>query len=137
MKRIVCALGLLLAACAWATAQTNVFVSPNGRSSVNASSTITATNTFQSVFSAEGTDSARIGSGSAGGVLGTRYACTIQNNGTHNMYVYPGAIASATLTNSIILTPGNFFYCVTGVAVVSDPIAITGTSGDAFYAAYQ
>ena len=99
---------------------------PQGRSSVNVSGTITSTNTFQSVIASV-----------VGGISQNRASCTIQNNGTHTMYVFPGPIANATLTNSVQVPTGGFFYCYTGVTVLVDQISITGTAGDAFYAAYQ
>ena len=99
---------------------------PQGRSTVNVSSTITTTNTFQSLFPVV-----------VGGISAQRASCTIQNNGTHTMYVFAGPIANATLANSVQVPAGQFFYCYTGVITISDQISITGTAGDAFYAAYQ
>jgi hypothetical protein len=130
MKRIFRTLavvaGVALATPLLAASELPVVTYPQGRASKNVSSTIAVTNTFQSVIPAV-----------VGGVAEQRASCTIQNNGTHTMYVFAGPIASATLTNSIQLSAGQFFYCYAGVTVISDQISIAGTSGDAFYAAYQ
>jgi hypothetical protein len=88
-----------------------------GSPSNNASSTITVTNTFQSLYLAQ-----------------RRGGCTIQNNGTHNMYVFAGPIASALLTNTIILAAGQTYQCNVGVTALTDQISITGTSTDPFFA---
>ena len=89
----------------------------------NASGTIATTGTFQSVFSA---------------AKGNRRACSIQNNGTNNMEVFPGPPAVATTGASVVLLPGWFFYCsTTSGGVLQDQISITGTSADVFYASQQ
>lgn len=114
-----------------ARAQQAVVTSPTGgtTSGGNASSTIVATGVFQLLFSAA--------SPLAGGAS-TRRGCTIQNNGTHNMYVTEGlGIAASTLTNSAILAPGVPYYCTNGGVVLTGEIDITGTIGDAFYAAQE
>jgi len=126
MFKFLTALFVVLASNALAAGGAPVDTYPQGRASVNASSTIASTNTFQSVFAAV-----------TGGTAEARMSCTIQNNGTHNMYVFAGPIASATTSNSIVVIPGAIFYCYTGVGVITDQISVTGTSGDAFYAAYQ
>jgi hypothetical protein len=131
MKRIFRTLalvvGVALATPLLAASEFPVVTYPQGRASKNVSSTIqSASNAFQQVIPAV-----------TGGVAEQRASCTIQNNGTHTMYVFAGPIASATLTNSVQLPAGQFFYCYAGVTVISDQISITGTAGDAFYAAYQ
>jgi hypothetical protein len=93
--------------------------------SQNASSTITTTSTFQSIWPAQ-----------------SRSSCLIQNNGTHTMYVFFGPIASATTAHSYQLTtsatpPGQSISCNNGVTVIQDQISITGTTADAFYASEQ
>lgn len=105
-------------------AQSPVVTTPYAVTSTNNSSTIAVTNTFQSIWIANITNRGRAG-------------CTIQNNGTHNMYVFFGPIASATLSNSVIITAGNPTYCGFGGIVLQDQVSITGTSGDAFFAAQQ
>ena len=88
-----------------------------GNSSTNGSTTITLTNTFQSVF-----------------VAVKRGGCAIQNNGTHTMWVYFGAIANATKAGSVVLSGGNMANCNVGNTTLVDQVSITGTTGDAFYA---
>lgn len=91
----------------------------------NASGTVAVTNTFQQVWAATGTSTAP-----------ARNGCTIQNNGTHNMFVSEGrAAAAATLTNSVILAAGATYYCQVNGIVLKGIIAITGTATEAFYAA--
>jgi len=66
---------------------------------------------------------------------GARRGCIIQNNGTHNMWVFWGPTSLATTSNSLVLVAGAAAFC-TNLAgtVASDAISITGTSGDAFFA---
>jgi hypothetical protein len=115
MKNLLRALALL----SFLSTPTFGQVTPWTRPSTNASSTITTTNTFQSIWAAN--------SGRSG--------CTIENNGTHTMYVFFGPIANATLTNSAQVATGNSIHCAEQFGVVlRDQVSITGTSGDAFYA---
>jgi len=87
--------------------------------SVNASGTITVTDTFQSVFAANP----------------TRTGCKVQNNGAAAMYVYSGPIASATKDSSYqIVAAQSSFDCAIGFGVQTDQISITGTSTQKFYA---
>ena len=90
----------------------------------NASSTIGGTGTFQKVFSA------------TSGTGAFRKGCTIQNNGTHSMYVTEGlGVAASTESNSVVLAAGGIYYCQVGGIVLDGEIDITGTATDAFYAA--
>jgi len=96
--------------------------------STNYSGTIAVTSTFQSIQ----------------GQTNNRQGCSIQNNGSHPMYVYLGTAANATTALSFTLGPaangngGQTFNCVVnGDAVIKDGIYITGTSGDAFTAYFQ
>jgi hypothetical protein len=115
--------------CGSAYGQQPVFTYPNARNSVNASGTISVTNTFQSVFAAATT---------APGSQVARIGCFLQNNGTHTMYVYFGPIASATIGASVVLQAGANVSCATSTGgVLADQVSITGTSGDAFFAAAQ
>src|SRR5258707_381338 len=94
----------------------------------NAPSTIgTGGTTFQQGFPAA----------SQGTGISTRKGCTIINNGTHSMYVTEGLpLTSSTLTNSVIVTQsGGVYYCAVNGVVLTGQINITGTAGDAFYAA--
>ena len=82
-----------------------------------ANSTISVTNTFQQVL-AQNTN---------------RASCLIQNQGTHTMYVYFGAIASATTSNSYQIAPAQTISCsVNSGIVLGDQVSITGTAGDAY-----
>lgn len=105
-------------------AQQTVITRPYGVTTGNASSTITVTDTFQTVFAAS-TDT--VG----------RTACTIQNNGTHTMYVFFGARTSATKDTSLQLAAGQYVLCSSGNDILKDEVSVTGTSGDKFYAGSQ
>lgn len=125
-------IGLLLVTSALAdnnTVQTQPL--PSTTTGGNASSTITTTNTFQLVWAATPNSfSVPVTSGTA-----VRHGCSIQNNGTHNMYVSEGqGKALASLTNSWVLAAGNTFSCNFNGVVLTGEIDITGTSGDAFFA---
>lgn len=91
--------------------------------SYNLSGTITVTNTFQTVQAQNQ----------------NRASCTIQNNGTHTMYVYFGSGVSATTASSANIAAGGSVNCMTptGNLILTDQVSITGTSGDAFYANFQ
>jgi hypothetical protein len=90
--------------------------------STNYSGSITTTSTFQVIQ----------------GQTNNRQGCTIQDQGTHTMYVFFGPIANATLATSAQITAGQSINCaVNGNLVVKDAISITGTSGDAFFANFQ
>ena len=93
--------------------------------STNLSGTIATTNTFQSIQT----------------LNNGRKGCTIQNQITnsHNMYVYNGAIGSATTAQSATVAPGQTFSCwvCAALQVITDQISITGTAGDYFYASFQ
>lgn len=92
-----------------------------GATSTVTSGTISVTNTFQSVLAASA----------------TRKGCLMQNNGTHLMYLYNGPNASATLTNTFQIQPGQPFSCNAPGVVITDNISLTGTSGDAFVVSAQ
>ena len=92
--------------------------------SKNLSGTITTTNTFQLVQSQSA----------------NRLGCTIQNNATAAsgdvMWVFFGSTPSKAA--AVQLAPGQSVSCVVEAAiVVSDPVYITGTAGDAFYANFE
>lgn len=118
MKKLTLAFALtLLVGPAWG--QALVTTQPLGGTSGNGSSTITVTDTFQSIWSAQP----------------SRHGCTIQNNGAATMYVYAGAIAGATKDKSVQLATGQSYACGNaGGTVLSDQISITGTSTQKFYA---
>jgi hypothetical protein len=90
--------------------------------SLNLSSTIAVTGTFQSI---RGADNFRQG-------------CEIQNNGSHTMYVYFGVCANATTAASANLTAGQPIGCSTAAGyVLKDQVCITGTAGDTYFANFQ
>jgi len=111
-----------------ALAQQAVQIIPLQVTTTVVSGTITSTNTFQSIFN----NSQTTNPGARG-----RTSCTVQNNGTHTMYVFFGPIANATLTNSIQLAAGVAVLCQLNGATLQDQVSITGTSGDAFVANQQ
>lgn len=119
MKKLILTLVLGL----WATplfAQQQVLTLPAPRSTYNNSSTIAVTNTFQEIWP----------------IRAGRTDCSIQNNSASAaMYVFIGPIASATLAKSVKLAAGQAMICSIGGTVPTDAVNITGTSGDAFYAA--
>jgi hypothetical protein len=85
-----------------------------------ASGTITVTSTFQELWAANN----------------ARSGCTIVNNGTHIMYVSEGLATTAASTSTAFpVAAGAGYTCGVGGVVLRGQINITGTSGDAFYAA--
>lgn len=107
-------------------AQNPVITQPYPVNSLNnVSTTITVTNTFQSLWIADLSPTGRS-------------SCAIQNKGTADpMYVYFGAIAGATIARSVKLVTNAVLNCSVFGIVLKDQVSITGTSGDAFYAAQQ
>jgi len=108
-------------------AQSAVKTYPLQVNTANASGTVASTNVFQSIWAA-----VPIVNGQQG-----RTSCTVQNNGTHTMYVFFGAIANATEGASVTLTTGQSVNCSVNNVTLQDQVSITGTSGEAFYAAQQ
>ncbi len=97
---------------------------PIGVTTTNASGTVTLGGTFQSVLAA---NSARRG-------------CLIQNpsTATEVLYVFFGANASATTSNSIMLTAGSSVNCASDGVVLTDNVSVTGaTTSHAFIAMSQ
>jgi hypothetical protein len=117
----------LFAFMASAQAQQPVITQPYAVVSVNASGTIASTGVFQSIWTALTTNPNSP----------KRASCTVQNNGTHTMYVFFGPIASATTGTSVALAAGQAVNCSVGGTVLQDQVSITGTSTDAFFAAQQ
>lgn len=120
---LVLALALLFGANG-AESQTTVITIPGPLYSGNSSGTVTSGGTFQSIWSAA--PSGRL-----------RKSCTVQNNGTHNMYVYFGPIASATDATAVTLASGQSVSCVAGGGTLQDQVSVDGTTADAFFAAQQ
>ena len=118
---------LLLLALSLATvpALADTTVAPGQRTTVMGSGTIASGNTFQSVMAADL----------------NRTGCVIQNTSTHTMYVYFGATASATTSNSFQVSANGFIYCGaggSGVVALTDNVAITtSTTSDTFVFAFQ
>ena len=115
-----------------AQAQSPVITWPQPKTSINASSTITATNTFQSVFASSGGGATNGGGGSPG-----RQGCTIQNTGSHNQFVFFGPITSALTPTSVQLGAGQSVTCSVNGIILQDQVSITGTAQDTFFAAQQ
>lgn len=90
----------------------------------NGSSTIGSTGIFQKLW------------GATGGTVPYRKGCSIENNGTHDMYVTEGlGVAASTQALAFVLTPGTVYYCSVNQVVLTGEIDITGTATDSFYAA--
>lgn len=114
------------------TAQTAVVTQPSRALSGDASSTIAATNTFQSIWDATAVDTPRRG-------------CLIINNSTDRQWVFFGPLASATKATAIPLEPasatnalGGSVNCATaGGSILQDQVSITGTQNDTFIAKLQ
>lgn len=125
-KSLAASVGLLFMAIG-AQAQTITLIKPLGVNTTNGSGTITSGGTFQQVF------------GATNNVPGGRNGCTIQNNGTHTMYVFAGPIATATDAKAAQVTAGSTYYCTlnNGTVAIQDQISIDGTTADVFYAAQQ
>lgn len=125
---------LLAAGARSAEAQQQMQTLPSGATTNggNASSTITSTGAFQLVWSGAGNSIAPVV-----GTVGARHGCTIQNNGTHVMYVTEaiGVAASTTAKAAQVPASGGVYHCADGVVVLVGEIDITGTAGDTFYAA--
>ena len=129
--RLAAGLAAAILCLAPATAQQPVQTLPYPATSRsgNSSTTITTTNTFQLVFAAAQNSPAPVPG------PGARHGCSIQNNGTHTMYVTEGqGVALSSLTNSWQVAAGNLFTCNFNGIVLTGEIDITGTSGDAFVA---
>lgn len=125
---------LLALASGPALAQQPVWTVPTPATSAagNVSSTIAVTNTFQQVFAAS-----QPSQGALPGAGGTRKGCTIINNAASNtMYVSEGKTAATAATaSSVALAAGQAYYCNWNGTVLTGEIDITGTAGDAYYAA--
>lgn len=91
-------------------------VEPHGVTTTVANSTISVTNTFQAALAASA----------------TRLGATLQNQGTHVMYVYFGTIGDATTAKSLQLQAGQTISAASGVVVLTDAINITGIAGDPY-----
>lgn len=115
---------ILAAMAGYSYAQQPVAIQPLQVTTQNGSTTITTTNTFQSIFAASTATRGRA-------------ACTVQNNGTHNMFVFFGDIASALTPTAVQLTPAQSVNCASGPVVLKDQVSITGTAGEQFYAGQQ
>jgi len=118
MQRLILGIILALGVAFNASAQTPVVTQTSKFSNANASAAVSVTNTFQSIWPANT----------------SRNDCIVQNNGAASMYIYFGAIASATTPNSYILAAAGTFRCANSGIVVNDQISITGTISQNFFA---
>lgn len=84
------------------------------RTTLTTKVTISVTNTYQQALASNS----------------SRASCTIQNEGTHTMFVFFGAAAPADTTTSFQLTQGQAINCTVGGIVLIDAVQITGTAGD-------
>ena len=125
---VLALLGLTLAGPA--RGQNFVWAAPLPVISGDASGTIAVTNTFQKVFSGANNTVAPVT-----GTAGARHGCSIQNNGTHTMFITESVgVAGSTLTNSWQVAAGALFNCNFGAVVLTGEIDITGTTADAYVA---
>lgn len=108
--RIKIAAALVLLSCSGAVAQQ---VRVPG---IQDGSTIAVTDTFQQVQVASD----------------LRLNCTLQNNGTHTMYVFFGTTANATKAKSWQLSSGAAISTNNNQITISAGIQVTGTNGDAY-----
>ncbi len=115
MKRVAAAVGALLLMAAPLRADPPF---TNHINASNNSSTIAQGGVYQSVYSQ----------------TLSRAGCTIQNNGTHTMWVYFGPIASATHGASVQLSAGQALNCNVGNTILIDQVSVDGTTADAFFA---
>lgn len=126
---------LLLAGVAWGqSGPSPVQTTPGPVTSKggNQSSTIgTGGGTFQKIFSATGPSTSGPGS------VAFRKGCLVQNNGSHAMWVTEGlGTAVSTQAAGVQIAVGQAYNCETPAGVVlTGEIDITGTAGEAFYAA--
>ena len=124
MRKLLLPLLALSLATVPALAETTI--APGQRTTVMGSGTIATGGTFQSIMAADA----------------NRTGCIIQNTSTHVMYVYFGATASATTSNSFqVAASGGTMYCGAGgnsAIALTDNVAITtSTTSDAFVFAFQ
>lgn len=125
MKRLLIIVAALFFSSAAYAQGTPVVTQPKGVTTGQVNNgTITVTDTFQSVIAASTTTTGRL-------------SCALQNQGTHVMYVFFGPIADATKAKSIQLQAGQAVNCNVGNVVLKDQVSVTGTSGDAYWAAQQ
>lgn len=105
--------------------QSPMLTQPYGvKSTIASPLTVTTTGTFQTLWTTSTNNRGRAG-------------CIVQNQSTHTQYVYFGTPATALSANAIQLAAGQSLTCTAGGIVAQDTVSITGTSGDAFYAAQQ
>lgn len=116
MKRLFVA-ALLCGACLVGP----IHAQQNPLSSIVNNGTIAVTNTFATILPA---DSGRKG-------------CTLQNQGTHVMYLHIGALAAATLAKALQMQPQDKAYCQTPSGVIFENLNLTGTAGDAWWMSNQ
>jgi len=116
---------LLALSLATVPALADTTVAPTQRTTVMGNGTIGTGGTFQSIMAADL----------------NRTGCIIQNTSTHTMYVYFGATASATTSNTFQVAAGGTIYCGAGgnsVVALTDNVAITtSATSDTFVFAFQ
>lgn len=131
MKKLILALCLFSGV---AFAQQQVRTIPAPLSATVAGGTVATTNTFQSVFAAP--------VGVPGQNTPLRQGCMVRLvRGNGPLFVFLGAIASATTATSISLnSPSSIsLNCAdfSPIGIPQDQISVTGTSGDGFMAIQQ
>lgn len=95
---------------------------PQGATTTTAGGSIAVTNTFQQALAANA----------------NRRSCLLQNKGSNTMYVYFGAIGSATTPLGLELSNKASVSCASFSGIVAtDAVNVTGTSGDLFVVTSQ
>ncbi len=105
---------------------------PSGTNSIG--SVLTAATGVTTVQTG-GTTSATAGTfTSALAASGTRKGCLLQNTSGSVMYVYLGAVSSATIANSLQISAGGSFGCLPpGGIVLQDNVAVASAGASATY----
>lgn len=118
MKRFLLSLLLIVGSVSYSLAQNPVVTQPSLRTATLSGSSITSTNTFQTVYPANV----------------NRLGCVIQNKNSRNMFINFVAKATATISNSALLAPGASANCTAFGTVLTGEVSITGTATDEYYA---
>jgi len=102
------------------------------------SGTITAGGTFQLVFPGNCPNGVTDAVGCPAGAPINRSGCTVTNNSSNNMFVWPNPATGATDAKAVSIPAQGSFSCnLANGKVIQDPIYIDGTTAGAFYAGQQ
>lgn len=118
MKRLIAAIAIWALGASFAFAQNPVVTQPSLRTATLSGSSISVTNTFQTVYP----------------INDRRLGCVVQNKNARNMYINFVSRATATISNSALLVPGASAGCTLYGTVLTGEVSITGTATDEYYA---